>query len=237
VFVMGVGLGPAMPLLNLAIQNAAQPHQIGAVTANRQFFQQFGQALGGAVFGVILTTTLASQLQQNFAHIRQAVPPALQPALNPARFQSSASEAEGVGGEPVNFGTQIAEAAVAPIEEQRTLTEAALEGNADARNRLLSSSETLPEVKALVAATSGNDPAAMARANTAINVAEQQVRAEAARIAPDVAAAVKAAFTTSITRIYLFAIPLSALALLVIALWLPETPLSKGRNFEPAGGE
>jgi fucose permease len=33
VFVMGLGLRPAMPLLNLAMQNAAPPHQIGAVTA------------------------------------------------------------------------------------------------------------------------------------------------------------------------------------------------------------
>jgi hypothetical protein len=52
-----------------------------------------------------------------------------------------------------------------------------------------------------------------------------------------VTAAVKTSYTTSITRIYLFAIPLSAVALLVIALWLPETPLSKGRNTEVALGE
>ena len=237
VFVMGVGLGPAMPLLNLAMQNAAQPHEIGAVMANRQFFQQFGQALGGAVFGVILTTTLTAQLQQNFAQISQQVPPAVQAVLDPAQFESSASAAEGAGGAPVDLGAQLAAAAVAPLEQQRRLTEAALGGNADARAQLLSSPDTLPAVKAEVAATNGRDPAALARASSAIDTAAQEVRADAARIGPTVAAAVKTSYTTSITRIYLFAIPLSTVALLVIALWLPETPLSKGRNTEVALGE
>ncbi len=237
VFVMGVGLGPAMPLLNLAMQNAAQPHEIGAVTANRQFFQQFGQALGGAIFGVILTTTLTTQLQQNFTPISQQVPPAVQEALDPAQFQNSASITEDAGGEPVDLGAQIAAAAVAPIEQQRTLTEAALSGNPDARAQLLNNPDTLPEVKAEVASTSGNDPQALARASSALDAAEQDVRTDAARIGQEVAGAVKSSFATSVTRIYLYAIPLSAVALLVIALWLPEIPLSKARHAAPAGGE
>jgi EmrB/QacA subfamily drug resistance transporter len=237
VFVMGVGLGPAMPLLNLAMQNAAQPHEIGAVTANRQFFQQFGQALGGAIFGVILTTTLTTQLQQNFAPISQQVPPAVQEALDPAQFQNSASITEDAGGEPVDLGAQIAAAAVAPIEQQRTLTEAALSGNPNARAQLLNNPDTLPEVKAEVASTSGNDPQALARASSALDAAEQDVRTDAARIGQEVAGAVKSSFATSVTRIYLYTIPLSAVALLVIALWLPEIPLSKARHAAPAGGE
>jgi hypothetical protein len=234
---MGLGLGPAMPLLNLAMQNAAQPHEIGAVTANRQFFQQFGQALGGAIFGVILTTTLTTQLQQNFAQISQHVPPAVQEALDPAQFQNSASMTEGPGGEPVDLGAQIAAAAVAPIEQQRTLTEAALNGNPDARAQLLSNPKTLPEVRAEVASTSGDDPQALARVGSALDAAEQEVRADAARIGQEVAGAVKSSFATSVTRIYLYAIPLSAVALLVIALWLPEVPLSKARHVAPASGE
>ncbi len=78
-------------------------------------------------------------------------------------------------------------------------------------------------------------PAALARG--AIDAAEQDVRADAARIGTTVTAAVKASYTTSITRIYLFAIPLSAVALLVIALWLREIPSSKGRTIEATPGE
>lgn len=237
VFVMGVGLGPAMPLLNLAMQNAARPHEIGAVMANRQFFQQFGQVLGGAIFGVILTTTLAAQLQQNFAPINRQLPPAMQAVLDPSQFQNSAAVAEGAGGPAVDLEAQLAAAAIAPIEQQRSLTEAAVSGNAEARAQLLSSAETLPEVKAAVTTTSPNDPAALDRAGSAIDAAEQEARADAARIGHEVTAAVKTSFATSVTRIYLFAIPLSALALLVIALWLPEIPLSKGLDLTPASGE
>jgi hypothetical protein len=137
----------------------------------------------------------------------------------------------------VDVGAQIAAAAIAPIEQQRSLLEGAFAGNADARAQLLSSPETLPEVKAEIAATSGTDPAALARASSAIDAAEQKVRADAMRIGQDVTVAVKTSFATSVTRIYLFAIPLSAVALLVIALWLPEIPLSKGHHAETAGGE
>jgi hypothetical protein len=63
------------------------------------------------------------------------------------------------------------------------------------------------------------------------------VCADAAQIGQDVTVAVKASFATRVTRIYLFAIPLSAVALLVIALWLPEIPLSKADDVETVAGE
>lgn len=51
---LGIGLGPTIPLLNLAMQNAIPFAYMGTAVANRQFFQQLGQAVGAAVFGVIL---------------------------------------------------------------------------------------------------------------------------------------------------------------------------------------
>jgi len=114
VFLVGLGLGPDMPLLSLAMQNAAKPHQIGAVTANRQFFQQLGQAVGGAVFGVVLSTTLTAQLQQNFAPITHPLPPAAQAALDPEQFRNSTSSDDG-GGQASNRGAQIGAALLAPI--------------------------------------------------------------------------------------------------------------------------
>ncbi len=227
VFLVGLGLGPSLPLLNLAVQNAARRDQIGAVTANRQFFQQLGQALGGAVFGVILATTLTAQLQQNFARIAQDLPPAVQAALDPAQFRSSANAREG-GGQPVDLGTRIAAAAVAPLEQQRTLMRAALgDGDAAARAQLLNSPETLPEVRAQIQASTGADAQALARASSAIDAAEQQARQAAQRVGPSVSDAVKQSFTTSITQIYIYAFWLSIVALAVLVLWLPEIPLSK----------
>src|SRR3989442_554190 len=48
--VLGMGLGPAMPLLNLVVQNAVPYEKVGLATAARQFFLQIGAALGPAAF-------------------------------------------------------------------------------------------------------------------------------------------------------------------------------------------
>jgi EmrB/QacA subfamily drug resistance transporter len=232
VFLVGLGMGPALPLLNLAIQNAVQPHQIGAVTAGRQFFQQLGQALGGAVFGAILVTSLTAQLQKNVAPIAQSLPPAAQAALDPEQFRSSAGAGEGAG-QQVDLGAQIADAAVAPIAQQRALATAALaNGDAAARAQLVSNPETLPEVKAQLQASDGADPQALARASQALDAEEQQVRQEAQVAAQRVITAIKQSYATSITRIYFYAIWLTAAALLAIALWLPEIPLRKSNRAE-----
>ena len=232
VFLVGLGMGPAMPLLNLAVQNAVRPNQIGAVTANRQFFQQLGQVLGGAIFGVVLTTSLTTQLQQNFAPITNSLPPATQAALDPAQFRNSAGASEG-GGQQVDLDAQITTVLLAPIQQQRALAEAALgAGDAAARAQLLNSPETLAAVKAQVQATAGADPQALAQANQAIDAAEQQVRSDAQRVGQQVNTAVKASYATSVASIYFYAIWLALMALIVIALWLPEIPLSKSNAVE-----
>jgi EmrB/QacA subfamily drug resistance transporter len=232
VFLVGLGLGPAMPLLSLAMQNAAKPHQIGAVTANRQFFQQLGQAVGGAVFGVVLTTTLTAQLQQNFAPITQSLPSAAQAALDPDQFRNSASS-EDSGGQPADLGAQIATTVLAPIEQQRTLVQAALgAGDPAARAQLEGSPDTLPEIITQLKASTGADPQALARANSAIDAAEQQAQQTARQIGPQVSAAVKLSYATSITRIYIYAFWLAIVALVVVTLWLPEIPLGTSNRAE-----
>ena len=238
VFVLGVGIGPALPLLNLAMQNAASAQQIGTVTANRQFFQQLGQALGGAVFGLILTTTLTAQLATNFAPLTQSVPPAIAQQLDPAQFRSSAAQTEGGTDEPVDLGERIATTAIAPIERQRTLAQAALgDGDVAARQQLLGDADTLPVVQQALEATTGTDQAALARVNTALDTEEQVVREQAQAAGTRVTAAVKLSFTESITSIYFYAMFLAIAALLVVTIWLPEIPLSKGRKFEQASSD
>jgi EmrB/QacA subfamily drug resistance transporter len=168
IFLLGLGIGPSMPLLSLAMQNAAPPQQIGAVTANRQFFQQLGQAVGAAVFGLVLTTTLTTQLQQNLAPLTQSLPPAARQVLDPSQFRNSAVGTEGGGGEQVDLGAQVATAATAPLEEQRALVQAALgDGDATAREQLLASDMTLPAITAQLEATSGADQVALAQATGA----------------------------------------------------------------------
>ncbi|HIF38286.1 MAG TPA: MFS transporter [Gemmatimonadetes bacterium] len=54
----GIGVGPSLPLLTLAIQNAIDVRLIGQATSASQFFRQIGSTMGAAVMGTVLATTL-----------------------------------------------------------------------------------------------------------------------------------------------------------------------------------
>ncbi|HEU5101458.1 MAG TPA: MDR family MFS transporter [Roseiflexaceae bacterium] len=232
IFLVGIGLGPSLPLLNLAMQNAVAQTQIGAVTASRQFFQQLGQALGGAVFGVVLATTLTAQLQQNLAPVIQNLPPAVQAQLDPGQLRNSITATEG-GDQKVDLGRQVAAAATQSLERQRDLVQAALgAGDAQARARLLSEPDTLPVIRELVQGGTAADTQALALANAALDAAEQRAQQEGRDLGERLNGAVKLSFATSITSIYFYAIWLAITALILIVLGLPEIPLRKSNRAE-----
>lgn len=230
-FIVGLGMGPALPLLNLAMQNAVSFHEIGAATASRQFFQQLGQAIGAAVFGVVLATTLTAQIATNVAPVLGQAPPVLQAGLNPAQFRSSISSAEGAGGSGMNLEEQLTAAATLAFAAERELVKSALgEGNAQARERLLASPTTEPALRALLtsAATTGS----LEQALTIVDQAQQQVAQQAQAVAAQVTAALKLSFANSITRIYFYALWLVVAAFLLIVFGLPELPLRRSNRIE-----
>jgi EmrB/QacA subfamily drug resistance transporter len=59
---LGIGLGPSIPLYTLAIQNAVPPHQIGVATASATFFRQMGATVGVAILGTIFANELGARL-------------------------------------------------------------------------------------------------------------------------------------------------------------------------------
>jgi MFS family permease len=231
-FLLGLGMGPALPLLNLAMQNAVPFKQIGSATASRQFFQQLGQAIGAAVFGLILTTTLTTQMNAHFAPILASAPPEWRDELDPAQFRSSVSGAEGAGGEQVNLGDKMIAATNAPFDEERRLVTAALrDGDAQARAVLLASPTVEPQLKNLLAATSADQPL-LEQALAIVDEAQQAAAQEALTLAGQVVSAVRISFANSITQIYFYALWLVALALVIITIWLPELPLRKTNRTE-----
>jgi predicted MFS family arabinose efflux permease len=60
VTLLGIGLGPAQSVFNLASQNAVPRTQLGVATSAGQFFRQVGSTVGVAVFGAVLTHNLAA---------------------------------------------------------------------------------------------------------------------------------------------------------------------------------
>jgi EmrB/QacA subfamily drug resistance transporter len=68
--VFGVGLGMALQVFTLIIQNSSQRKDLGVATASTQFFRNVGSTVGTAVFGTVMTSGLAGNIA---GHLPQQV--------------------------------------------------------------------------------------------------------------------------------------------------------------------
>ncbi|KND24385.1 MFS transporter [Streptomyces acidiscabies] len=89
--VLGAGIGLAMPVLVLAVQNSVRPADLGTATSANNYFRQIGGSVGAAIFGTLFANRLADALRERVpAHAGQAPPdaesitPQLVHALPPA---------------------------------------------------------------------------------------------------------------------------------------------------------
>jgi EmrB/QacA subfamily drug resistance transporter len=97
---LGVGLGPSIPLFTLAIQNSVPPPQIGVATAAATFFRQTGTTIGLAILGTIFATSFAGSLKRE-------MPPA---DRMPAAMRASMEHSGGEAGARVAFDARAARA-------------------------------------------------------------------------------------------------------------------------------
>jgi EmrB/QacA subfamily drug resistance transporter len=234
---LGLGLGPALPMLNLAMQNAVPREDVGAATASRQFFQQIGQVIGSAVFGAVLTASLTAGLAANLAPIQAKLPPAMAAQFDPAALRNGASAGgEGAVGQAADPAARIEQAVRERFDQQRQLLTAALRDADPAAVQALQADpqtpaqlrELLPSLGALPASARER---ALAEALAALDEAQGQALAQGRELGAEIDRAVKVSFTDSITAIYRYAIVLAAIAL-ALALFLPELPLRKGHQQE-----
>ncbi|WP_440900138.1 MDR family MFS transporter [Actinosynnema sp.] len=61
-FTMGIGLGLCMQTLLIAIQNDAEPRDMGVATSSATFFRQIGGTVGAAVFLSVLFSTVGDKI-------------------------------------------------------------------------------------------------------------------------------------------------------------------------------
>lgn len=66
--ILGLGLGMAMPVLTLAVQNALPIKDIGTGTSSNLFFRNMGSSFGTAIFGAILSNRLAAYIAHDLGH-------------------------------------------------------------------------------------------------------------------------------------------------------------------------
>lgn len=70
--VLGLGMGVAMPVLNLAVQNEFEQKDLGAATSSSQLFRSLGSTMGTAIFGALLTAGIVTHVPalQSTAYIQ-----------------------------------------------------------------------------------------------------------------------------------------------------------------------
>jgi EmrB/QacA subfamily drug resistance transporter len=135
--ILGLGLGPALPIYLLAVQNAVNPQEIGAATGSSQFFRQIGSTIGVAIFGTILTTTLATQLPKYMPGEMRS-PGTAAVSFNMGQLESGNFSAVG---NQIRAGMQ---ATYQKIELALT------KNDADARASLLSDPKVPPDLKTML---------------------------------------------------------------------------------------
>ena len=94
-FVLGVGIGPAMSGYTLVVQNAVPVARLGVATSTLTFVRQIGGTVGLAIAGTSLSSTLASQIPKDLAKAK--VPASLAKHLS-ASSNSSLTGVGNVGG-------------------------------------------------------------------------------------------------------------------------------------------
>jgi hypothetical protein len=64
-----VGIGIALPLFNLTIQNSVDHKNLGIATAVGQLFRQLGASIGVALMGNLMSYNMYSELAKRISHI------------------------------------------------------------------------------------------------------------------------------------------------------------------------
>jgi EmrB/QacA subfamily drug resistance transporter len=234
--VLGIGVGPMAPLLSLAVTNAVPFAQVGAASSSRTFFQNIGQTLAVAIFGVIMSTNLTTAMEARMAPIMAALPPAFQGKFDVSQMRNNASSESGEGVPDV--GAKIKGEISKAFAEQRVLLTAALkENDAAAQQKLVANPDLPAELKQAVAA---NLPApareqVLKQALAGLDAKEQELLKQGEVAGARIGLAIKQSFAASTTPIYGYAVYIALLSLVVLC-FLPEIPLSRGRQATVAVG-
>ena len=141
---IGLGLGPSIPLYTLAIQNAADPRLTGQVTSSVTFFRNLGQVVGVAILGTVFANTLSGQLTTSRTQALALLPVG-------ARAQFSAV-GQGAGASNFNAAS-IKKTVTLKLGAQEALITRALQGNDPASvQRLLADQNTPAPLRSVLAA-------------------------------------------------------------------------------------
>jgi EmrB/QacA subfamily drug resistance transporter len=242
--VMGLGLGPSIPLFTLAIQNAVQPQKIGVATASATFFRQMGSTIGVAILGSVFANVVANDLTPRMDTIKTGLPAAMQ-----SQFSAGGGGFSGEGGSSNGFdATKMKDKISKDIKtgfdtQYQGIAAAINSGKPEALKALLANPQ-LPEplkarlssIPAAAIADPGTRVKILAGIKTNQALAIQQLTTTVFSSIDKVSEAIKESFTAGITIVYKLGILIALLALLITS-FIPELPLRAGARHAPAAAE
>ncbi len=121
-FLIGVGMGPSIPLFALAIQNAVPPEVVGVASSMATFARQMGATIGIAIMGTVFATTLSSEIEDKMKVATAGVPPAMLAQMK--------QQQQGAGGRQGYFDRELVEKRVHEgFAHQRVTIEKAVKDN------------------------------------------------------------------------------------------------------------
>jgi EmrB/QacA subfamily drug resistance transporter len=230
---LGIGLGPTIPLLNLAMQNAIPFAYMGTAVANRQFFQQLGQAVGAAVFGVILTTTLTAQIKIQTEPILSDVPSAYRQQVYAFDLKETAAGSS----DGITIQDSLVSAVNTDYDTLANLVTAAVEQQDSAALAALVAHPMLSAESKARLQSDQLDPATLPALLEGIEAGRAPAIEKAVALSNDIGQAIKQAFTNSITQIYRDALWLVVISFALVLFGLPEVPLRKSNRDAPVISE
>ena len=145
--VIGLSLGPSLPLYTLAVQNAVPRNRLGTATSTLQFVRQVGSTASVALMGTVLAATVSASATEN-------VPLEIREQMGGLAVEDGSS----IG----NLTTAV-EARFAALEQQVV---AALIGDESARQALLADPALPPEFESRLQAGSIGDQVRMGLAQS-----------------------------------------------------------------------
>ncbi|MDP3235905.1 MAG: MDR family MFS transporter [Myxococcales bacterium] len=158
---LGLGLGPSIPLYTLAIQNAVDPRQMGVATSMTTFFRSMGSTVGVAVVGSLFATTLAESVSTRMVKATEGLSPQVV-----ERFSKQQPGAEADESGALHFDAEAQKQKASDgLEGARSLALKALDGDRLAALAVQSSPLADDELKAAVA-DGGPKAQVRARAST-----------------------------------------------------------------------
>jgi hypothetical protein len=240
--VMGLGLGPSIPLFTLAIQNAVQPQKIGVATASATFFRQMGSTIGVAILGSVFANVVSNDITPRMDTIKATLPAAMQSQFTTGAGGGFSGEGSSSNGfDATKIKANIEKNIKAGFETQyQAIAGAINSGKPEAFKALLANPQLPAPLKAQLSSiptVAIADPGTRVKILAGIKAnqapAIQQTTTTAFSAIDKVGEAIKESFTAGITTVYKLGILIALLALLITA-FIPELPLRAGARHAPA---